>query len=171
MDSAEFKQRWLPLHPLFFRIARNMLENPDDAADAVQELYLRLCREEERLSRCSNPEGYGIRILQHLCTDRLRARKRQPQSLEAGMQVGRIPEAAGPDGLSASISRETLARLRQCIRELPPRQRTVLILRDLEEMEMERISEITGLTGGNLRVLLFRARQTVRKRLKMYEND
>ena len=50
MNAEEFKSAFLPLGPMLYRIAYRMLGAEEDARDAVQELYVKLCREGDRTS-------------------------------------------------------------------------------------------------------------------------
>lgn len=67
----------------------------------------------------------------------------------------------------------TEAELRECIdehlRRLPPDQQTVLRLREFESMEFDEIGAITGLSAGNVRVLLHRARQKLHAMIDHFE--
>jgi RNA polymerase sigma-70 factor (ECF subfamily) len=58
--------------------------------------------------------------------------------------------------------------VRDAIALLPPRQQEVILLRDVEGWEPEEVSDALGLTAGNQRVLLHRARSKVRSRLESY---
>ena len=72
MNTEEFKSTFLPLGPLLYRIAFRMLGSGEDARDAVQELYVRLCRKGDRALRSGNPQGYCVRMMQNICADILR---------------------------------------------------------------------------------------------------
>ena len=74
MNTEEFKSTFLPLGPLLYRIAFRMLGSGEDARDAVQELYVRLCRKGDRALRSGNPQGYCVRMMQNICADILRRR-------------------------------------------------------------------------------------------------
>ena len=60
MNTEEFKSTFLPLGPLLYRTAFRMLGSGEDARDAVQELYVKLCREGDRALRSANPRGYCV---------------------------------------------------------------------------------------------------------------
>jgi len=65
-------------------------------------------------------------------------------------------------------SRETMGRLREQLEQLPPRQREVMTLRDIEGWSSAEVCESLGLSEENQRVLLHRARSKVRKGLAGY---
>ena len=95
MNAEEFKSAFLPLGPMLYRIAYRMLGAEEDARDAVQELYVKLCREGDRALRSANPQGYCVRMMQNVCADILRrggrrSRRRMPRS-----RVGRRRQWCG----------------------------------------------------------------------------
>jgi RNA polymerase sigma-70 factor (ECF subfamily) len=65
-------------------------------------------------------------------------------------------------------SKETLAYIRDAIETLPPGQRAVITLRDIEQWSSEEVCELLGVSEGNQRVLLHRARSKVRAALEEY---
>jgi len=69
------------------------------------------------------------------------------------------------------LGRETLARVRDAIATLPPRQADVLVLRDVDGWEAEEVCEALGLSTGNQRILLHRARSKVRAALEHYLSE
>ena len=66
------------------------------------------------------------------------------------------------------LSQETYVRIEAAIETLPPNQRTVIILRDVEGWTPEEIRSVLGVSEGNQRVLLHRARSKVRRALEQY---
>jgi RNA polymerase sigma-70 factor, ECF subfamily len=66
---------------------------------------------------------------------------------------------------SLAIRSQQAKRLRAVIQELPPQYRIILVLRDMEGLSDEEVSDITGLRPGNVRVRLHRARLFVRQKL------
>jgi RNA polymerase sigma-70 factor (ECF subfamily) len=66
------------------------------------------------------------------------------------------------------VSKESLAQIEQAIQTLPPNQRQVIILRDIEGGDSEEVCQILNITSTNQRVLLYRARSKVRRVLNQY---
>jgi RNA polymerase sigma-70 factor (ECF subfamily) len=69
------------------------------------------------------------------------------------------------------LARETLARAREAMDELPPRRREVVVLRDVDGWAADEVCDALGLSQGNQRVLLHRARSPVRAALERYLVD
>ena len=89
----------------------------------------------------------------------------------------RDPEAFGPDGGWATppsppderlLTRELRSRLAETIARLPEQQRTVITLRDVAGLDGPEVAEILGISEGNQRVILHRARSRVRAGLEEY---
>jgi RNA polymerase sigma-70 factor (ECF subfamily) len=78
------------------------------------------------------------------------------------------PSSWGEDPEARLLSSETLEVIRRAIDVLPPGQRTVVVLRDVEGWTPEEVSEALGLTRGNQRVLLHRARSRIRAALELW---
>ena len=66
------------------------------------------------------------------------------------------------------LSKESLNQIKAAIDELPPVQQKVILLRDVEGMNAPEVGELLGVTDGNQRVLLHRARSAVRRSLVPY---
>jgi RNA polymerase sigma-70 factor (ECF subfamily) len=66
------------------------------------------------------------------------------------------------------LAKETLEMVQSAIAKLPPRQQEVIVLRDVEGWDPEDVSDALGISDGNQRVLLHRARSKVRNDLETY---
>ena len=72
MTSQKFSTEYLPLAPMLYRIAFHILEQQDEAEDAVQETFLKLWEIRDKLDDVESAKAYSIRILKNECLDRLR---------------------------------------------------------------------------------------------------
>lgn len=157
MNSKIFNTEFLPLAPLLYKIAFHILEQADEAEDAVQETFLKLWEMRDRLDTVESPKAYSIRILKNECLSRLRrAKKTVPaeQSL--------IKEAFPPTDENLD-ARRRLHKVLGAIKSLPDSQRQILFLRTMEGLSYEEISHRMGMSQLTLRVLLARARGQLRK--------
>jgi RNA polymerase sigma-70 factor (ECF subfamily) len=159
MGASEFKATWLPLENGFYRAAFYMLEDAADAADAVQDLYIRLWTSRDRLEGIRQPKAYGLTMLRNICLDRLRHEK------VARSEPLKAVEFRLSDDDRVLAAKETIRSVEKAIAKLPDNQQKVLRMRVFEDMEYKDIASATGLSEGSLRVMLSAARKTLRKLL------
>jgi len=162
MTAGEFKQAYFSLHPKLYRVAFTILKNVEDAEDIIQEVYCKLWDSREKLTEIKNPEAYCVTLVKHLCMDILRSPK-------SSLNDYNIEDYDFPDS-SANIenemeSQETIQKIRSIIHGLPEKQQKVLNLRGFAGCSLEEIKTITGESTVNIRVLLSRARNTIRMSL------
>jgi RNA polymerase sigma-70 factor (ECF subfamily) len=156
-----------------------MLGSPFDAEDAVQDTMVRAWRDHENFEGRSSLRTWLYRIATNVCIDTLRSRGRrvvpmdlQPPSRVEGLHsMSTLPEhewvlpapgswvAADDDPAQRAISRETV-RLAfiAAIQRLTPRQRAVLILRDVLQFSAAESAELLGTTVASANSALQRAR-------------
>ena len=156
MTSQKFNTEYLPLAPLLYRIAFHILEQQDEAEDAVQETFLKLWEIRDKLDDVESAKAYSIRILKNECLDRLRKAKK---SVPADQVLVREPISPTDEQIDA---RRRLEKVLGAIKSLPDSQKQVLLLRTVEELSYEEISERMGMSQLTLRVLLTRARGALR---------
>lgn len=156
----EIKEIWLPLSDRFYRVAYHILESQEDAEDAVQELYLKLIKTPDKLSNIQDPAAYGITMLRNICIDIIRRREKlKSEELHEYM----IADASSPD--KVATEKDKLRILIHKIDKLPQKQSMVLKMRTIEGLEYDEISQRTGLSQVNIRVLISIARKTLKKNL------
>lgn len=143
----------------FYRAAYHLLENRQDAEDAVQELYLRLHAAEGHGKIAANPSAYAMSVLKNICIDILRRRRvRRTEETDE-----RIPmNDPLPD--SRVVSKDILERLLTEMDKLPASQAEVLKMKAVEGLDYKHISERTGLSQVHVRVLVSMARKTLKRR-------
>ncbi len=166
--------------PRLLAVARRLLRNEEDARDAVQDGLLAAFRCMDSFQRQSAPETWLHRIVVNAALMKLRTRRRKPETsieellpqfLEDGHHQEHVHEwPACPEQQLGQ--RETQAIVRACIDRLPESHRTVLLLRDIEELTTEEAAEALGITEGAVKVRLHRARQALRGLLAaVFENE
>ncbi|MGH2418398.1 MAG: RNA polymerase sigma factor [Candidatus Limnocylindria bacterium] len=128
------------------------LAGADDAADLVQETYLRAS---DRLHQLRDPElleAWVVRIAMNEAKSLTRRARRERERLPDLRAAGR---AEGPD-----------TALRELVERLPPRHRAVIVLHYAYGYRLGEVATLLGLSTINVRSLAFRARRTLRKQLE-----
>ncbi|MEV7013605.1 RNA polymerase subunit sigma-70 [Streptosporangium sp. NPDC051022] len=173
--SVEEHRRELHVH------CYRMLGSFDEAEDMVQETFLRAWRGRRALREETGLRAWLYRIATNACLDHLRAHPRRPQPRPApalAADPGIDPPASGavpwlqpyPDELldtaDVVIDRETIElAFLVAIQHLPPRQRAVLILRDVLGWSAQETATSLELTVAAVKSALQRARPTLREHL------
>ncbi|MDR2763991.1 MAG: RNA polymerase sigma factor [Tannerella sp.] len=162
MDAKEFKQRYYPFHPRLYRVAYALLNHTEDAEDILQEAYCKLWLKRDELTGIRQPEAFCVTLVKNLCMDFLRAsgdrKGREPEKRPA------IPFEVTPE--SELESREQVKHIESLIDRLPEKQRIVIQMRGFGDCSLEEIETATGESAANVRVLLSRARKTLREMLQ-----
>ena len=111
--------------------------SPEDAADVVQQVFLRLAEQRDRLARVKSPRAWLMTVTQRAAIDVIRRRARRPEHpLEQCLLL------AAPDGQSErTLDAERASRL---LRQLPPAQRDVIYLRHFADCTFSEIGAIVG---------------------------
>ena len=156
MTERDFQRNYLPLAETLYRVAFYILESQAEAEDAVQEVFLKLWETRDRLDDIQSPKAYSIRLLKNLCLNRIR----QARQLRFAAE---LPEAeAGQSQDEVLDARKRLDKVLEGIKALPERQREILVLRSFEGCSYAEIARQTGMSQATLRVLLARARKTLK---------
>jgi len=173
------------------RLARTFLRDRAVAEEVVQETWLAVLNGIDRFEGRSSLKTWIFQILSNRARTRaVREQRSAPFSALAGdgreddppVDADRFRPAgsrwaghwaAAPSDWGALpeerlLGRETLEQVRNAIGELPPRQADVLVLRDVEGWAPEEVCDALGLSPGNQRILLHRARSKVRAALESY---
>lgn len=162
MDASEFKSRFLPCHRRMFLTALRLTRNRQDAEDIVQDAFTKLWERRKEMLVERNVEAYCQTLVRNLFIDRQRRQHLKPAAHTADdLQLADL-SAAGTD----MERQESQQMVGQLISQLPEQQRQIITLRDVEGLTYEEIAQQTGLTEVNIRVLLSRARKTIREQFK-----
>jgi RNA polymerase sigma-70 factor (ECF subfamily) len=156
-----------------------MLGSIDDADDAVQETYIRVWQSSDSFRQQSSFKTWVYRIASNLCLDKLRQSKRRALPVDRFDPADTIAEPRetlsdsswiwpAPD--FADNPEQALVRkdtLRLCfialLQTLPPRQRAVLILKDVFEWSSKQIAETLSMSPAAVNSALQRARETMER--------
>lgn len=157
MELKEFKITVLPLRVKLLNYARKLTDESEDAEDAVQEVLLKLWNRRSELEQYRSIEAFAMTLTHNLCMDMWRG-KRNTLSLEAV----HAPSTTGTPERLLEINDE-IRFMREIIDSLPPLQRTIMRMKDIEEYETDEIAEITGCGSESIRSNLSRARKKVRE--------
>jgi RNA polymerase sigma-70 factor, ECF subfamily len=136
---------------------QRMLGSPFDAEDAVQETFLRAWRASGRFEGRASLRTWLYRIATNVCLDALGRSARQPVPVEDVPELV-VEPCRDPDPSDRALARETARHaLLAAIGLLPPRQRAVLLLRDVLSWRASEVAALLGTTTAAVNSALQRA--------------
>ena len=156
--------------PRLLAVARRIVGSDDDAQDTLQEAYISAFRALPRFEGHSRLSTWLHRIVVNTALMKLRSRKRRPEEpLESmlptykddGHQMHEPVEWA--DNVDVVMERDEIrAFVRDQINKLPDSYRTVLLIRDIEELNTPEAADALGISENAVKIRLHRARQALR---------
>src|SRR6201984_2583768 len=156
--QSRFEAVVLPHLDAGYALARWLTRNDADAADVVQEAYLRAFRYFDSY-REGDTKGWLLKIVRRTCYTWLkRNRPADVVSLEAEEEAGDNVATALGDGEAVLESRSDLRHLDRLIEALPAPLREAIVLRELHELGYREIAEVTNVPIGTVMSRLNRAR-------------
>jgi RNA polymerase sigma-70 factor (ECF subfamily) len=191
-DEASFARLVDSYAVALLRVARVYVSSREVAEEVVQETWLGVLAGLDRFEGRSSLKTWIFRILVNIARTRaVREGRSLPFSSLLDEEAAADERAVEPERFRPAgepwaggwvslpqnwdeiperrlLSQETFAQIRAAIQELPPNQRTVILLRDVEGCSSEEACNILGISETNQRVLLHRARARVRRALERF---
>ena len=150
-----------------FGLCRYLLDSRESAEDATSEVFLKLQRSIDRYDRSIPFPRWLLRVTGNQCIDVLRRQRRRRYVMAEVAEEAQVLEtpSSEPSPLVAAITTEERAEVRHAIAGLPENYRVPLVLRYYSELSYDEIAEQLGLHRNYVAVLIFRAKQELRRRL------
>lgn len=167
MDATEFKKLFLPCSRKMFSVAWRLTGNDLAAEDLVQDTFLKLWTKRDELKHVVSHEAYCITTLKHVFYDQ----QRKAHLGEVDPPPDQLQVAATDDVQQQVEERDVAATVFRLIAQLPEPQRTIIQMRDVDDMDYDDIATTLGLSQVNVRVLLSRARKRIREQLGKWRMD
>jgi RNA polymerase sigma factor (sigma-70 family) len=163
---ARFEAQVLPHLDAAYRFARWLSHAPGDADDLVQEAILRAFRGYDAL-RGSDVKAWLLAIVRNCHSTAIKQRQRRayvPLPEENDAKDGYAMTATTPDPEAAAMERDEQRTLDRLVAALPEEHRTVLMLREIEEMDYRQIAQVTNVPIGTVMSRLARSRAALKAR-------
>lgn len=143
-----------------FVLAYSFFRNKEDAIDLVQDVFLRIFEKIDSFQEDRNFEAWLIQVAKNLCIDRYR-KTRGRREMESDARVDELPLAddRSPD---AGRSSDLKAVLSQSVDRLADRQKTIFLMRHVNQMGNEEIARVLNISTGTVKSLHFKAIRRLR---------
>lgn len=162
-----------------YRVARYLVEEPDDAHDLVQETYVRALGSYEQFTPGTNMKAWLSRILYNFFFDHDRRKKRwvliddrpvddRSTDEDHGSDYWEKAPAEDPGPESFLLANELTTKISDALRKIPEEFRLPIVMVDMGDFSYAEAAEILGCPVGTIRSRLSRGRRLVHSQLKVY---
>lgn len=169
-------------HQVLYNLVYRILDDPTDAPDTTQEVFIKIFRGMAKFNGESSLKTWMYRIAIHEASNRRRwffRHKVQELSIEPAVKDCELRSPSlreslvdcGESPFETVARGQVRARVEQVLQELPEHYRTVVVLRDIEDLSYEEIAEMTETSLGTVKSRLVRGREALRKRLERYASE
>ena len=165
MNQKRFLEKIEPLRDQMYRLSKRLLVSRDAAEDAVQDVYVKLWRKRKTLHNYYNVEAFTLSVTKNHCLDILRLKRSSNLRI---VHSNYTDSAATPEQLLEN--RDDLVCVEALIDALPTQQKMIIQLREIEQLDYDKIAKILNMNETAIRVNLSRARKTLRKKLEQKHN-
>ncbi|MDO4715395.1 MAG: RNA polymerase sigma factor [Bacteroidales bacterium] len=165
MNEVQFRQQVLPLKNKLYRLALRITLDSAEAEDVVQDVFIRIwqrAQQTDETDALHSIEAFAHTVCRNLALDRAARKSAENLSLDEQTYDAVSHEATPIEQLEY---KELVQHAQRLLDELPERQRTIMLLREVEEKSYREIATLLDVSEETVKVTLHRARQTLRQQL------
>ena len=169
MKKISFRNDILPMKDTLFRLALRITLSREEAEDIVQDTLIKVWNRRDSWDTIESIEAYSLAVCRNMALDRLRLAGSRTSSLDDAAPKAESADT-GSNPFERTVQREKVQIVRTLIDSLPEKQRSCMQLRDMEGKSYRDIAAALGMSEDQVKVNIFRARQTIKQQFQKYDN-
>jgi RNA polymerase sigma factor (sigma-70 family) len=159
-NSADFKIIYDATMQLLFRISYRIVNDEETAEDLVHDSFIKANEKSLEFPSLNDAKYWLIRVVKNASLNYVKRKARERKAYQKALyEEKRIATSGETDVLKA----ESIKKARTALNMLPKNLREVLILREYGDLNYKEIGKTLGITEGNVKVRVFRAREQLAK--------
>jgi RNA polymerase sigma-70 factor (ECF subfamily) len=155
-SNAEFRRLYDSTFPILFRVAFRIAGSTEAAEDLCQESFFRLYEKNMVFPNPEEAKYWLIRVVKNAALNYAKRKERERKAYQRAFREDYRREETG-EGLL--VRKETSEEIQAALNKLPENLRMVLILKEYADMNYKEIGRVLGISEGNVKVRVFRARE------------
>jgi RNA polymerase sigma-70 factor (ECF subfamily) len=167
-STPDFRRLYDTVFSILFRVAYRIVGSEEAAEDLCQEAFFRLY---EKNMVFPNPEEAKYWLIRVVKNASLNYAKRKERERKAYQRAFREDTRTSENGEDLLIKKEVRQEVQEALKKLPENLRMVLILKEYGEMNYKDIGRTLGISEGNVKVRVFRARERLSTVLESMEGE
>jgi RNA polymerase sigma-70 factor (ECF subfamily) len=156
MSSREFRNIYDSAFPILFRVAYRIANSEEAAEDLCQDAFFRLYEKDMVFPNPEEAKYWLIRVVKNAALNYAKRKERERKAYQRAFREDVRQEETGEGQL---IKKELKAEVKEALDKLPENLRMVLIFKEYAEMNYKEIGRVLGISEGNVKVRVFRARE------------
>jgi len=163
ISHETFNRAYTELYPVIFRVAYRIVGDATMAEDMCQEAFIKYYQREEDLPDLNQTKYWLIRVVKNIS---LNHEKRKSRERVAVDKIKKAPQKKVDTGEDIYLKDETKSEIQKALQSLAYKFRVVLVLKEYAKMNYKEIGDVLGISEGNVKVRVFRAREKLAALLK-----
>ena len=154
--EEKFRRLYTSVFPILFRVACRITGNDEAAEDLCQEAFFRYHEKEMTFPNPDEAKFWLIRVVKNSALNYAKRKERERRAYQRAFRENQRVEENGEGVL---IRKETQQEVTEALEQLPENLRIVLLLKEYGELNYKEIGRALGISEGNVKVRVFRARE------------
>ena len=159
-DQADFRKLYDATMQLLFKVSYMIVNDEEAAEDLVHDSYIKANEKKMVFPSMDDAKFWLIRVVKNASLNYAKRKTREAKAYHKALYEGRQHIDSGEVDL---LKAETIEKVKEILDKLPPKMKEVLVLREYGDLNYKEIGEALGITEGNVKVRVFRAREQITK--------
>ena len=160
--ADEFRSVYDQVYPILIRIVYRVTNDMEIAEELCQEAFIKFFERMENFPDNDQAKYWLIRVSKNLA---LNYQKRKGRERRAYERVFREPQKQEDSGETAILKKESHDLVKAALETLPGKMKEVLVLKEYGDLNYREIATVLGISEGNVKVRVFRARERLAEAL------
>jgi RNA polymerase sigma-70 factor (ECF subfamily) len=164
--TENFRRLYTSVFPILFRVACRITGSEEAAEDLCQEAFFKYHEKEISFPNADEVKYWLIRVVKNSALNYAKRRERERRAYQRAFREDRRASTTGETEL---LKKETREEVVEALNALPKNLRVVLILKEYGDLNYKEIGRSLGISEGNVKVRVFRARERLAALLQQTE--
>ncbi len=159
-DEKDFKEIYAAVMPVIFRVAYRVVGSEEAAEDLCHDALIKMTEKDMSFPSINDAKYWLIRVVKNASLNYAKRKTREKRAYERALKESRKSADSGETEL---LKGDAIEVVKAALEKLPDNLRIVLQLKEYGELNYKEIGRILGITEGNVKVRVFRAREQLSK--------